>query len=77
MIHVEHTIIDGVDFTLTYSDANRYIVRDGISYIDALDPAIFGRTYTEGDLIPDDEQPESPTAEDILSVLLGEEGGTP
>lgn len=77
MIHVEHTTIDGVDFTLTYSDANRYIVRDGVSYIDALDPAIFGRTYTEGDLIPDDEQPELPTAEDILSVLLGEEGGTP
>lgn len=76
MIHVEHTIIDGVDFTLTYSDANRYIVRDGTSYIEALDPARFNRTYTEGDLIQnDDEALESPTAEDILSVLLGE-GGT-
>ena len=77
MIHVEHITIDGEDFTLTYSDANRYIVREGISYYEAFDPASFGRTYTEGDLIPNDEQSEPPTAEDILSVLLGEEGGTP
>ena len=74
MIHVEHTTIDGEDFTLTYSDANRYVVRDGVSYIDALDPARFGRIYTEGDLIPQEEQPdESNEAQEVLDILLGEE----
>ena len=43
------------EFTKNYSDANRYVVRDGVSYTEACDPAEFGRTYTEGDIIPNDE----------------------
>lgn len=39
------------EFTKTYSDDYRYIVRDGISYVEANDPSEFGRTYVEGDAI--------------------------
>lgn len=42
----------------TYSDENRYVVRDGISYSEACDPAEFGRTYVEGDIIPEPEEVE-------------------
>lgn len=56
MIRQEHFEINGHDFIRTTSDAGRYVVRDGISYSEACDPAEFGRTYTEGDLMPPDEQ---------------------
>ncbi len=42
----------------TYSDEGRYVVRDDISYYEACDPAEFGRTYVEGDLIPEPEEEE-------------------
>lgn len=47
--------IDDRKFTRNYSDANRYVVRDGINYSEACDPAEFGRTYTEGDPLPPEE----------------------
>ena len=53
MVIVEHLTINGEDFTRTYSNENRYVVRDGIAYGEAVDPAKYGRTYTEGDLMPD------------------------
>lgn len=40
----------------TYSDENRYVVREGVSYSEACDPAEFNRIYTEGDLIPTEEE---------------------
>lgn len=43
-------------FNRIYSDSNRYVVRDGISYSEACDPAEFGRTYTEGDIMDDGEE---------------------
>lgn len=52
MIMTEHFLIEDRDFVRTWSDANRYVVRDGVSYEEACDPAEFGRTYTEGDTIP-------------------------
>ena len=57
MIRTEHFTVGERDFIRTWSDANRYVVRDGISYSEACDPAEFGRTYTEGDImdIPEDE----------------------
>ena len=55
MIIVEKYIVNSKMYTKTYSDANRYVVRDGIEYYDAWDPAEFGRTYTEGELIPNEE----------------------
>lgn len=59
--------IDGVAYDYTYSDAGRFIVRDGLMYEEAYDPLGSGRTYTEGDIIPDDGS----TPEEILSILLG------
>lgn len=67
MIIQEHFDIDGRDFIRTYSDANRYVVRDGVEYSEACDPTDLGRTYTEGDLIP----VEDGEAEEILNIILG------
>ena len=61
--------INGRSFTKTYSDAGRYVVRDGIEYDEANDPTEFGRTYTEGDVIPYD----GTDAEELLSIILGGE----
>lgn len=70
MIITEQITIDDREFTRTYSDAGRYVVRDGISYEDAIDPSEFNRTYTEGELIPT----EMPTDEDyqqIGKIMMG------
>lgn len=34
--------INDKQFTRNYSDASRYVVRDGVSYFEACDPAEFG-----------------------------------
>ena len=62
--------INGRGFVRTVSDSGRYVVRDGVSYEEANDPAELRRTYTEGDLIPDDELPEA----ELLNILLGGDG---
>lgn len=67
MIRTENFTIGEKQFIRTYSDAGRYVVRDGISYSEACDPAEFGRTYTEGDVIP----PEEADASEILDIILG------
>lgn len=64
MIRTETLTIDNREFTRTYSDSGRYVVRDGISYEEAVDPAELGRTYTEGELILADD----PTEEDYTEV---------
>lgn len=56
MIVTEQVYFGGVEFTRTYSDAGRYVVREGISYEEAYDPSVYGRTYAEGDLIPPEEE---------------------
>ena len=67
MIRTEKFYINDREFNRTYSDSNRYVVRDGISYGEACDPAEFGRTYTEGDLIEGmDENADKSEAYDIL-----------
>jgi len=71
MIITETYYVGGREFTRNYSDSNRYVVRDGISYAEACDPAEFGRTYTEGDFMSDDEI--ELTAEEIINILTGEE----
>ena len=70
-IKTETFYIKEREFTRTYSDANRYVVRDGISYCEACDPSEFGRVYTEGELMEDVE--DNSEAEEILNILLGEE----
>lgn len=59
MIKTETIIIDNREFTRTWSDEGRYVVRDGVAYEDACDPSEFGRTYTEGDLIQVEEVEEA------------------
>lgn len=70
MIVQEHFDVNGRDFIRTYSDANRYVVRDGVEYGEACDPAEFGRTYTEGELMPPDESALADKAE-AYDILLG------
>lgn len=75
MIIREEMKVNERNFIHTYSDENRYVVRDGVKYVDAIDPAEFDRTYTEGDyisppeeVIPDDEEL---TDEQVATILTG------
>lgn len=56
-------------FNRVYSDAGRYVVRDGVEYSEACDPAEFEREYTEGNLMPAEERESQ--AEEILDIILG------
>jgi hypothetical protein len=69
MIVQETYMIGDHQFIRTYSDANRYVVRDGIEYGEANDPAEFGRTYTEGNLMTDEEIESN--AREILDIIFG------
>ena len=70
MIVVEHVDIDGTPFTRTMSDDDRYVVRDGVEYDEAWDPAVYGRTYVEGRKIDHGDEGQE-NAEEILNILLG------
>lgn len=72
MITTENMTINGRVLIRTYSDSGYRIERDGVRYDEAVDPAEFGRTYTETDeRIPDDdgmsENEEKAMAYDILT----------
>ena len=69
MIKQEHFSVDGQDFIRTYSDSGRYVIRDGVEYAEACDPAEFGRQYIEGELMPEGDR--LIMADDILNILLG------
>ena len=49
MIIRENMNIGGRAFVKTYSDAGFMVERDGVRYSEAIDPAEFGRVYTETD----------------------------
>lgn len=49
MIIKEKLTINGKEFVRTYSDAGMMVERDGVRYSEAIDPAEFGREYTETD----------------------------
>lgn len=68
MIKTEEMTINGKAFIRTYSDSRCYVVRDGVEYADAIDPAHLGRTYTEGNPIETDmtETEEKAAAYDVL-----------
>ena len=70
MIVTEPYELNGRQFVRTYSDANRYVVRDGVAYSEANDPAEFGRVYTEGDLMPETEADLADKAE-AYDILMG------
>lgn len=70
MIVTETLTIGDKQYTRTYSDAGMMIhggVPEG-NYSEAIDPAEFGRVYTETD-IPIEGETE---AEEIVSILTGE-----
>lgn len=71
MIVQKTYIIDGRIFIRTWSDAGRFVVRDGVSYSEAIDPAELGRTYTEGELMPDEEQPDIADKAEAYDILMG------
>lgn len=70
MIKTENVTINGKEFTRTWSDENRYVVRDGVSYSEAYDPSEFGRTYTEGEVMEDYSTEDD--AKEIIAILTGE-----
>lgn len=71
MIIQEHFDVNGRDFIRTTSDSGHYVVRDGVSYSEACDPAEFGRTYTEGDVMPDDERSDLADKAEAYDILTG------
>lgn len=56
MIVIETVTINNREFQKTYSDANRYVVRDGVDYEIAIDLIGSGRVYTEGNIIEEVEK---------------------
>lgn len=70
MIVHEHFVVNGRDFIRTTSDSGRYVVRDGVEYSEACDPAEFERTYTEGELMPLDESAIEDKAQ-AYDILMG------
>lgn len=72
MIVTENFKVGERDFIRTYSNSRRYVVRDGVSYSEACDPAEFGRTYTEGDLMPPEERTDEIEAKaEGYDILMG------
>ena len=74
MIKVEQFYIGERLFNRVYSDAGRYVVRDGVSYSEACDPAEFNREYTEGDPMPEEERDISAleSKAEAYDILIGE-----
>lgn len=69
MIVTEIRELNGVQYRYTYSNEGRYLINEqGAMYYEAYDPIDIIRTYTEGDVIPDDDA----SAEELLEILLGE-----
>lgn len=56
----------GVQLTRAYSDEGYYIEREGVEYVDAVDPTNLHRQYTETEHIIDDNDA---TAEDYEAAL--------
>lgn len=63
MIISETIKLNDTNFTKTYSDAGFYIERNGIHYVEAIDPLGSGREYTETDILI---ETESATIEEQL-----------
>ena len=61
MIISETVKIDDKNYTKTASDSGYYIERNGIRYVEAIDPLASGREYTETDILIETE-PETTEA---------------
>lgn len=75
MIITERVTIRNRDFIRTYSDVGRYVVRDGVSYSEAIDPLDSGRVYTEGEIMPEEvtDLSEVEAKAKAYDILVGEE----
>lgn len=72
MIVQEHFDVEGRDFIRTYSDSGRYVVRDGVEYSEACDPAEFCRIYSEGEYMSEDEREVELAAKaEAYDILMG------
>ena len=76
MIVTEAIIINGRELIRTTSDAGRYVVRGGIVYEEAVDPAEYAteRVYTEGDVMPTEVSDMTETKAKAMAydILVGE-----
>lgn len=74
MIITEKVTIRNRDFIRTYSDEGRYVVRDGVSYSEAIDPIGTGRVYTEGEIMPEEvtDMTEVEAKAKAYDILVGE-----
>lgn len=63
MIKTENLTINGRPFVRTFSDSGYMVERDGVRYFEAIDPAEFGRTYTETDELIDGYTDEATEAD--------------
>ena len=74
MIITEIVTIRNRDFIRTTSDEGRYVVRDGVSYSEAIDPVDSGRVYTEGDIMPEEvtDMTETEAKAKAYDILVGE-----
>lgn len=64
------TRLDGVVLNRTYSDRGMKIERDGVRYVEAIDPAELNRQYTETDDPANTEtNPLEATASDYQKAL--------
>ena len=73
MIVTEEITISEKQFTKNYSDSGFYIERDGVKYSEAIDPAEFGRVYTETDepIETDPEQSDEEAKAAAFDYLTG------
>lgn len=74
MIITETVTIRNREFIRTYSDENRFVVRDGVAYSEAIDPVGTGRVYTEGDIMPEEsaDMTETEAKAKAYDILVGE-----
>ena len=74
MIITERVTIRDREFIRTYSDEGRYVVRDGVSYSEAIDPIGTGRVYTEGEIMPEEvtDMTEVEAKAKAYDILVGE-----
>ena len=72
MIVTESMSINGRAFVKTYSDSGYMVERDGVRYLEAIDPAECGRVYTETDeRIPYDDMTEIEQKAAAYDILTG------
>lgn len=74
MIITERVTINNRELIRTTSDEGRYVVRDGVSYSEAIDPLDSGRVYTEGEVMPEEvtDLSEVEAKAKAYDILVGE-----